>query len=58
MTQQLLSKMLGVCRTGLSEAANEIKQQGIINYRRGEITILDRKALETLACECYQFIRE
>ena len=58
MTQQLLSKMLGVRRTGISEVANEIKQRGIIEYRRGKITILDRQALETLACECYQLIRE
>ena len=58
MTQQLLAKMLGVRRTGISEVANEIKQQGIIDYRRGKITILDRQALETLACECYQLIRE
>ena len=58
MTQELLSKMLGVRRTGISEVANQIKQQGIIEYQRGKITILDRKALETLACECYQLIRE
>ena len=58
MTQELLSKMLGVRRTGISEVANEIKQQGIIDYQRGKITILDRQALETLACECYQFVRE
>ena len=58
MTQQLLSKMLGVRRTGISEVANEIKRQGIIDYQRGKITILDRKALEAVACECYQLIRE
>ena len=58
MTQQLLSKMLGVRRTGVTEVANEIKQQGIIDYQRGLITILDRQALETIACQCYQLIRE
>ena len=58
MTQQLLSKMLGVRRTGVTEVANEIKQQGIINYQRGKITILDRKALEALSCECYELVRE
>ena len=58
MTQDLLSKMLGVRRTGVSEIANEIKQQGIIEYKRGKITILDREALEKLACECYQLVRE
>ena len=58
MTQQLLSKMLGVRRTGVTEVANEIKQQGIIDYQRGLITILDRQALEAIACPCYQLIRE
>ena len=57
MTHQLLAKMLGVRRTGVSEVANELKQQGIINYQRGLITILDRQALEDLACQCYQLVR-
>ena len=58
MTQLLLSKMLGVRRTGVTEVANEIKQQGIIEYQRGRITILDRQALEAIACECYQLIKD
>lgn len=58
MTQQLLSKMLGVRRTGVTEVANEIKQQGIIDYQRGQITILDRQALEAIACQCYQLIKD
>ncbi|MGF1591380.1 MAG: Crp/Fnr family transcriptional regulator [Pleurocapsa sp.] len=57
MTQQLLSKMLGVRRTGVTEIAKEIQRQGIIDYHRGKITILDRKALEAIACECYQIVR-
>ena len=58
MTQELLAKMLGVRRTGISQVANQIKQQGIIDYQRGEITILNRQALENLACECYQFVKK
>ena len=58
MTQQLLSQMLGVRRTGVTEVANEIKQQGIINYQRGKITILNRQALEAIACQCYQLIKD
>ena len=58
MTQQLLSKMLGVRRTGVTEVANEIKQQGIIDYQRGLITIKDRQALEAIACKCYQLIKD
>ena len=58
MTQQLLSKMLGVRRTGVTEVANQIKQQGIIDYQRGLITILDRQALEAIACQCYQLMKD
>ncbi|MGL5795591.1 MAG: Crp/Fnr family transcriptional regulator, partial [Waterburya sp.] len=44
MTQQLLSRMLGVRRTGVTEIAREIQQMGIIDYYRGQIIILDREA--------------
>ena len=57
MTQQLLSSMLGVRRTGITEVSNKIRQQGIIDYYRGEIEILNRPALEAIACECYQIIK-
>ena len=58
MTQELLSKMLGVRRSGVTQAANEIKQQGIIDYQRGKIVILNRQALEAIACQCYQLIKD
>jgi CRP-like cAMP-binding protein len=58
MTQQLLSKMLGVRRTGVTEVAKEIRRQGIIDYHRGKIKILDRPALEKIACECYQILKD
>ena len=45
--------MLGVRRTGISETAGELQRSGLIRYRRGEITIIDRAALEKTACECY-----
>lgn len=57
MTQQLLSQMLGVRRTGVTEVAKEIQREEIIDYHRGKIKILDRKALETVACECYQVLK-
>lgn len=58
MTHQLLSKMLGVRRTGVTEVAREIQRQGIIDYHRGKIKILDRPALEKIACECYQILKD
>ena len=57
MTHQLLSQMLRVRRSGITLAAREIKQQRIIDYHRGKIEILDRKALEEVACECYQVLK-
>lgn len=53
MTHQFLSSMLGVRRTGVTETAAEMRRQGVISYRHGEVTLLDRTALETAACECY-----
>ena len=53
MTQELIANMLGVRREGVSEAAGKLKKLGVINYRHGQITVLDRPRLEQLSCECY-----
>ena len=54
LTQELLSEMLGVRRTSVTEAAMLLQHDGLIEYSRGVITILDRRRLEASACECYQ----
>ncbi len=53
MTHEFMSMMLGVRRAGVSVTANVLKQAGLIRYRNGSITILDRPGLEDAACECY-----
>ncbi len=57
MTQEFISNILGVRRESITDAAGELQQAGIIEYRRGHITVLDRQGLETRVCECYQVVR-
>jgi CRP-like cAMP-binding protein len=57
MTQELIANMLGVRREGVTEAAGNLQRDGLIEYRRGRITVLDRKGLEQRACECYAVVR-
>ncbi len=57
MTQELIANMLGVRREGVTEAAGRLQKSGVINYRRGRIQVIDRPALEALACECYAVVK-
>lgn len=56
LTQEFISQMLGVRRTGVSEIAAKFQEQGIIHYRRGFIRIISNQKLEACACECYRLI--
>lgn len=58
MTQELIANMLGVRREGVTEAAGKLHKLGVIEYRRGQITILDRIRLEQLSCECYAVVKK
>ncbi len=58
MTQELIASMLGVRREGVTEAAGRLQKQGVIRYSRGKITVLDRKRLEKLSCECYAVVKK
>jgi CRP-like cAMP-binding protein len=58
LTHELIAHMLGTPRTGVTMAAGALQREGLIRYSRGKITILDRPALESAACECYQVIKE
>jgi len=57
LTHEFIAYMLGVRRVGITQAAEALQQQGLIAYRRGEITIIDRARLEALACSCYEVNR-
>lgn len=58
MTQELIANMLGVRREGVTEAAGKLQKLGVIRNNRGQITVLDRPALEQRCCECYSVVKK
>ena len=58
MTQELIANMLGVRREGVTEAAGRLQKEGVIEYHRGHITVLNRPKLEDLCCECYAVVKK
>lgn len=58
MTQELIANMLGVRREGVTEAAGALQRDGLIQYRRGHIKVLDRAGLEKRSCECYAVVKK
>ncbi len=57
ITQEVLSELLGTKRVTIAAAAGKLQRDKLIGYRRGHIQILNRKKLETLACDCYSKIQ-
>lgn len=58
LTQEVLSLMLGARRPTVTRIAGELQESGLIRYRHGTVTILDRKGLEQCSCECYDVVRD
>jgi CRP-like cAMP-binding protein len=58
LTHEFLAHALGVRRVGVTKAASALQQQGLINYSRGNIEILDPEGLAQAACTCYEIVRE
>lgn len=58
ITHEFIAQLLGTYRPNVTNAAVILKEQELIAYRRGLITIVDKKGLETAACECYRVIKK
>jgi CRP-like cAMP-binding protein len=58
MTQELIASMLGVRRESITETAVLLQREGLISYRRGHITVLNRAGLESRTCECYDVVKK
>ena len=57
-TQEFLAMMLGAQRTTVTSVAGGLQERGLIEYRRGQVRILDREKLEAAACDCYQITKQ
>jgi CRP-like cAMP-binding protein len=56
LTHEFLATMLGADRPKVTLAARDLRERGLITYRRGVVTVLDRPGLEAAACECYEVL--
>jgi len=56
LTHEFISDMLGVRRAGVTMAARNLQQAGLIHYTHGRISILNRPKLEGTACDCYRIV--
>jgi CRP-like cAMP-binding protein len=57
VTQEMMAAVLGVRRESVTEAAGDLQRAGVISYRRGHISVLDREGLKSRVCECYAAVR-
>jgi CRP-like cAMP-binding protein len=57
ITQEALAQMLGTDRTSITRTARKLREAGLLDYGRGQVTIRDRERLELASCECYRTVK-
>lgn len=58
ITQEMISKLLGVRRESVTQAIGQLQKDGLISAKRGHIRVLDKLAMEARVCECYEVVRK
>ena len=58
LTQEFMANMLGVARSSISEVTRKLQEMKLVSYDRGRFRILNRMAMEQMACECYQVVQD
>jgi DNA-binding IscR family transcriptional regulator len=58
ITQEMISKLLGVRRESVTQAVGQLQKDGLIAAKRGHIQVLDKPAMEARVCECYEVVRK
>ena len=58
VTHEQIASMLGVRRESVTASALKLQKAGLIQYRRGRLSVEDRTGLEARSCECYSVLRQ
>lgn len=58
LTQEFMAIMLGVRRSGVTEAASKLQEEKVIEYNRGKLRIIDEQRLKAISCECYEVVKK